>query len=403
MRAFTFLLKFSYRNLWRAPKRTLIMVMSLALGSGFIIWDLNFASSGSREVMKEFLSQYAGQYQITHNEYYKGLGSSREFNNYKTITDADIPDQSLLKDSTARVTAPVFVSGVKKTLGVLLTGLDVEKESKLSTLAKAVTVGSFLSPQGTREIILGKKLAERINVAIGDEVVIIGQALDGSVANDLMKVVGFLDFGGGDLEDSLAFTQISSARELMVMGPDQYHQRVNFNMETEVFPKLKGVTVHPWYEILPEIGVSVRFIDRFTWVVSIVIVLVISLGLSNTLMITFFEREQEFQSLNIIGAKTSWVTMSLMIEVFLMGTAALFLGSLIGHLATTYCYYHPIDIQLFTGGKPIIMGGMIIQPLVRLYPVTKYYYQVPLMIYFFLGLTMIYPLIRVIRRSKHAI
>lgn len=402
MKGLRFLLKFSYRNLWRAPKRTFIMLLSLSIGCGFIIWDLNFANSGSREVMKEFLTQYAGQYHITHPEFYD-KNNKKEFNNYKTMNDSQVSDTSLFEKSTRRVIAPVFVSGEKKTLGVLLTGLEVEKENKLSTLKNAVTVGNFLNPSGVREIILGKKLAQRINVKIGDEVAIIGQALDGSVANDLMVVVGMLDFGGGDLEESLAFTQIDSARELMSMTADQYHQRVSFDMETEELPVLAGLAVTNWTDILPEIGVSVKFIDNFTWVVSFIIVLVISLGLSNTLMITFFEREQEFQSLNIIGAKTSWITLALMLEVFMLGTVAIFMGAILGHLFTTYCYYFPINIQLFTGGKPIIMGGMIIQPLVRIYPVLKYYWQVPLMIYFFLGSTMIYPLIRVIQRSKHAI
>lgn len=402
MRGFAFLLKFSYRNLWRAPKRTFIMLLSLSIGTGFIIWDLNFANSGSKEVMKEFLTQYAGQYHITHTKYYKE-DNKKEFDNYKTMSDDRIEDKSLIEKSTRRVTAPVFVSGEKKTLGVLLTGLEVEKELKLSTLGRAVTVGKFLNPSGTREIVLGKKLAQRVNVEIGDEVAVIGQAIDGSVANDLMTVVGLLDFGGGDLEESLAFTQIGSAQELMAMSPEQYHQRVNFDMENETLPTLKDLAVTKWTDILPEIGVSVRFIDNFTWVVSFIIVLVISLGLSNTLMITFFEREQEFQSLNIIGAKTSWITVALMLEVFMLGTVAIAFGAVLGHLSTTYCYYFPVNIQLFTGGKPIIMGGMIIQPLVRIYPVLQYYWQVPLMIYFFLGTTMIYPLIRVIRRSKNAI
>lgn len=187
------------------------------------------------------------------------------------------------------------------------------------------------------------------------------------------------------------------------MDPGQYHQRVSFDMESDELPKLPGLAVTRWNEILPEIGVSVKFIDNFTWVVSFIIVMVISLGLSNTLMITFFEREQEFQSLNVIGAKTSWITIALLIEVFLLGSVAILFGAFLGHLATTYCYYFPINIQMFTGGKPIIMGGMIIQPLVRIYPVMKYYWEVPLMIYLFLGSTMIYPLIRVIRRSKNAI
>lgn len=402
MRSLAFLIKFAYRNLWRSPKRTFIMLLSLSLGTGFIIWDMNFANSGSREVMKEFLAQYAGHYHITHKNYYDP-GNKKEFNNYKTLTDDQIADKSLLELSTRRVTAPVFVSGEKKTLGVLLTGLETEKEMRLTTLPKVVTVGRFLEPSAEREIVLGKRLANRINAKIGDEVAVIGQALDGSVANDLMKVVGLLDFGGGDLEESLAFTQIKSARELMAMSDEQYHQRVSFDMDQEVLPKLPGLTVTSWTELLPEISVSIRFIDNFTWVVTFIIVLVISLGLSNTLMITFFERDQEFQSLNIIGAQTSWVTKALMLEVFMMGTVAIAVGCLLGHLSTTYFYHFPINIQLFTGGKPIIMGGMVIQPLVRIYPVMEYYWKVPLLIYFFLASTMIYPLIRVIRRSKNAI
>ncbi|MBA2405657.1 MAG: hypothetical protein H0V66_12845, partial [Bdellovibrionales bacterium] len=176
MKGFAYLLKFSYRNLFRVPKRTIIMILSLSFGCGFIIWDLNFANSGSKEIMKEFLAQYAGQYHITHPEYYDAK-NKKEFNLYKTMSDDDLEDKSLITKSTRRVNAPVFISGEKKTLGVLLTGLEVDKEKKLSTLYTAITVGKFLSNDASKEIILGKKLAQRINVNIGEEVAIIGQAL----------------------------------------------------------------------------------------------------------------------------------------------------------------------------------------------------------------------------------
>ena len=402
MNGFLYLLKFSYRNLFRVPKRTIIMILSLSLGCGFIIWDLNFANSGSREIMKDFLAQYAGNYHLTHPEYYNAT-SKIEFNQYKTMTDDEIENKDLILKSTKRAIAPVFISGEKKTLGVLLTGLEVEKEKKLSTLYTAITVGNFLDPDASKQIILGKKLSQRLNVHIGDEVAVIGQAIDGSVANDLFKVVGLLDFGGGDLEDSLAFTQLHSAQELLSLPPERYHQRVSFDMDSESLPIVKNFAVTPWSEILPEIAVSIKFIDNFTWIVSVIIVIVVSLGLSNTLMITFFEREAEFTSLNIIGAQTTWITASLMIEVFIMASIALLIGALLGFFATTFFYYYPINIEFFTGGKPIIMGGMTIKPLIKIYSVPQYFWQVPLMIYTFLILTMIYPLIRVIRRSKNAI
>jgi putative ABC transport system permease protein len=402
MSSFLFLLKYSYRNLWRVPKRTLIMVLSLSIGTGFIIWNLTLATSGSKEVMKEFLSQYSGVYHVTHEEYYNRK-NFKEFNNYKTLSDAEIKDPQIFEKSSRRVTAPVFISGEKKTLGVLMTGIEVDRELKLSTLHKSVTTGSFLSPLGNKQIIIGKKLSERLGVTIGQEVAVIGQALDGSVANDLLTVVGLLDFGGGDLEESLAFTQFNTAQEFMVMDPERYHQRVSFDVDREDVPKLQGLVATSWNDLLPEISVSIRFIDKFTWIVSVIIVMVISLGLSNTLMITFFEREQEFQSMSIIGAKASWITKSLLIEVFIMGLISVVFGTIIGFILTKISNLYPINILIFTDGKPLIMGGMEIQPLIKLYQVDAYFWQVPLLILFFLGLTMIYPLARVIHRSRHAV
>lgn len=402
MRSVMFLLKFSYRNLWRAPKRTMIMIASLSLATGFIIWDLNFANSGSKEVMKEFLSQYAGRYQLTHPDYYK-VANSRLFNNYKIMTDESVTEKTVFDKAVRRVTAPVYFSGEKKTLGVLMTGIEVNKELGLNHLEDAIRGGRFLLPDGSREVILGKRLAERLEVKIGGEVAIIGQALDGSVANDLYQVVGFLDFGGGDLEDTLAFTQINSARELLVMDGNSYHQLVSFDMSTEDVPQIQGLGVWTWRDILPEIGVSTRFVDNFTWIVSVIMVIVISLGLANTLVITFFEREKEFDALNVLGAKASWVAWSLLFEVIILGVIAMLIGMLVGHAATTFFSHYPINLEIFTGGKAIIMGGMTIKPLVRFYPVAQYYWQVPLMMFFFLGLSMIYPLIRVIKRSKNAV
>ncbi len=402
MRSIMYMIRFAFRNLGRAPKRTFVMIMSLAIGLSFIIWDLNFAESGSAEIMKKFLKQYSGRYHITHAEFYD-KDNKKKFDPYKIITNDQITEKAYLKNSTPRVLVPSFLSGEKKTLGALLTGIDPTLELKLSSIHKTINQGRFLNPVANREIILGKRLAERLGLTLGSEVAIIGQATDGSVANDLLTVVGTLDFGGGELEDSLAFTQIDTARELMVMEPDSYHQRVAFDMTNDTYPVIENLAVTSWSDLLPEIGTAVKFIDRFTWIVSVIIVIVISLGLSNSLLITFLEREQEFQSLTIIGAQNSWITRALAIEVFLMGTIAVIIGVSLGHLATTYNQHYPININLFTGGNNIIMGGMSIAPTVRIYPVMKYYWQAPLLIYFFLSLTMIYPLIKVISRSRRAI
>jgi putative ABC transport system permease protein len=396
-----FLLKYSLRNLQRNPKRTIILLLSLAFTTAYVIWVLNFSTSGSREIMKDLLKQYAGRYQITHHEYY--LENKKTFNFYKTISDSDLNgmDTSLY---SKRISVPILVSGKKKTLGSLMYGLDVTQEKKLSNVHSMVKTGRYLKAGNNKEIVLGKKLAQKIEANIGDQVALIGGAYDGSVANDLFTVVGYLDFGGGDLEESASFTTIESARELTAIPDNNFHQLVNFSQDMENLPKvnlpLKG---HSWKDLLVEIFVSMDFMDKFTWIISMILVIVMCLGISNTLMITFLEREKEFLTLNVIGAPNKWVVQSLFYEVGIFGFIAISLGTILGYLLTLYFNANPINLGLFTGGKSIMVGGIAIIPKVRIESVPEYYINAPVMVATFLALSMLYPLLKLTKRNSNAV
>ncbi len=396
-----FLFKYSLRNLLRNPKRTLILFLSLCFTTTYVIWVLNFSTSGSREIMKDLLKQYAGRYQITHQDFYQE--NDKKFNFYKIINDQDLKQMDT-KLFSKRVAIPILISGKKKTLGSLMTGIDVTKEKELSNVHSLVKFGRQLLPGNHREIVLGKKLAQKIEADIGDEVALIGSAIDGSVANDLFIVVGLLDFGGGDLEESVSFTTIESARELTAIPENSFHQLVNFSQDLEDLPPvvapLKG---HSWKELLIEIFVSMDFMDKFTWVVSMILVIVMCIGISNTLMITFLERDKEFLTLNVIGAPSKWVIKSLFLEVGVFGFLSVAFGTLLGYLVTMYFHWNPINLGLFTGGNSIMIGGIAIIPRVRIDSIPEYYYQAPLMILLFLALSMLYPLIKLTKRNNSAL
>jgi len=402
MSELAFLLKYSLRNLFRNHKRTMLMIFSLSLGCAYILWVLNFANSSSKEIINEFLSQNTGRYVLTNKNFYED-NNKKKFNFYKVIDQNIELDKDISQFITPRVVAPVFISGQSKTIGLLLTGIDVSRELELSTIKDAVTIGNFISPNDENTILLGIRFAKKIQANIGDDVAILGQGLDGSMANELFRVVGLMNFGGGDLEEAMAFTQLKSSQNLLSIPHNKVHQLVNFSMQDTPLPESSDFVSTHWKDLLPEISVSMQFIDNFTWIVCIVIVLVLSLGLSNTLMITFLERESEFNTLNIIGAQMRWVCLSLIIEVLILGTTALIIGTVFGYLLTMFFYYYPINIEWFTGGQPIYLGGMTITPLVRVHSHLDYYWKVPLIIYGFLMLTMIYPLMKVIRRSRNVL
>ncbi|MBY0516410.1 MAG: ABC transporter permease [Bacteriovoracaceae bacterium] len=396
-----FLIKFSWRNLGRHPLRTLIMALGLCFGTGYIIFALNFSASGSREIVSDFLAQYSGSHQIVAPDYYPDL-DKKKFNPNYIINDEMVKNLDY-KVYVKRITLPVFLSGPKKTLGTLLTGLEPDHELTLSKVNKALSQGHFIDKNGEFQILLGEKLARKLGLKLGDEVAIFGQALDGSVANEMFKLVGLMNFGGGEMEENLAFTDLQSSQRFAVIPEDHFHQYISFAQFGTAYPIApEGTVLVPWDSILPEISGSIRFIDIFTWIVAVIIVVVISLGMGNTLMITFLERQKEFYSLNVIGARSSWVAISLAIEVALLGILGIGSGVILGNLVTLFFHHYPISLKLFTGGKAIMMGGMAIIPKVRLWHFHQYSWQAPLLVFVFMSLSLSLPIYRIIQRSKRA-
>jgi putative ABC transport system permease protein len=401
MSRWLFLIKFSWRNLGRQPLRTLIMALGLCFGTGYIIFALNFSASGSKEIVNDFLAQYTGDHQLVAPGYYPDL-DKKKFDPQKTLNEDNFKNFDRTR-YTQRITLPVFLSTPKKTQGTLLTGLVPSQELRLSNVTKALSQGRFLSDEGRNELLLGEKLARKIGVTIGGEVAGISQGLDGSAAVDLFTVVGLMNFGGGDMEEYVAFTSLASTQEFGAFPTGGFHQWVSFGSYLSKTPTApEGTELVPWHVILPEINGSIRFIDIFTWIVAVIIVVVISLGMGNTLMITFLERQKEFYSLNVIGARSSWIAVSLAFEVLFLGIIGIGTGVLLGFLVTTLFHYYPISLKVFTGGKAIMMGGMAIIPKIRLSHYSHYYWQAPLLVFSFLSLSLILPINRIIQRSRRA-
>ena len=104
--------------------------------------------------------------------------------------------------------------------------------------------------------------------------------------------------------------------------------------------------------------------------------------------------------MSILGANHLKVITILGIEVLSLGAISLITGSILGHLATLYFHYNPLDIKMFTDGKAIIMGGIELEPMIRFYPQYQYYFAVTLVILFFICLSFIIPLRKVIKRKE---
>ena len=87
-----------------------------------------------------------------------------------------------------RIETGALLSVGNRTSGALIVGVEAEAERATSTVAGMVKEGTFLGPvkgADARPIVLGKGLAQRLRAKLGDEITLLGQAADGSIAAEL--------------------------------------------------------------------------------------------------------------------------------------------------------------------------------------------------------------------------
>lgn len=208
------------RNLRRRLGRTVSTVTMLVIGTALIVFSTGMNEGPYDDMVKMGTGMWNGHVQVLHKEY-KDSPSL-----YKSVKNPQAIIKALdAKPGVSAVTSRVEVSGLlslgNRTAGVQMVGVDPARELKVSTLPSTLTQGDFLKPlkdPETYPIVLGKGLAHRLRAKLGDEIVFMGQAADGSMAAEIFILSGIVESKIDALDATLAWIRIKDAQELLQMG-----------------------------------------------------------------------------------------------------------------------------------------------------------------------------------------
>jgi ABC-type lipoprotein release transport system permease subunit len=389
-----FLIKVARRNLGRRPRRTVLLILGIALANALTIWILTFRESSYHTMMENILGMKYGQEQITKRGYYDFDKGS--INPYAHFSKEEV--KHLPKTFTLRTQGTVLMASDANAIPVLLNGYDLQHELELSKLSTILPKSYRLKEKFG--LVLGKRLADALSVTVGSQIAMIGQAVDGSVANEMFHVEKILDLGGGEFEKNFAVTEMNSMQDFLSMPPDDVHLLVNFGplMDKKLLASdLKKVK---WQNLLPEIASSSGFMERFTRFYAIFFALVAALAMANTLSLSFLERVKEYRMSTIIGAPVEWLRKSMGLEIFFISLTSMVLGNILILLAILFFYFFPLNLSLLTGGAPLQMGGIILTQDVKIRPELWVFLSCNIFFVIILTLAALYPMRVVMKRSQ---
>lgn len=350
-----FLFKLAWRNLWRHPKRTVMTVFAMMLTSTLFIFMLAF-QMGSYDGMKvNGLSLLDGYGQFQQADYLDtpSLRNSFEINPELHAQLSQLPG---LVAVAYRIQAFGLLSAGEdneRNQGAMVLGVQPQIEPQISRIAKLVSNGRFLSADDSHHILLGEALAQRLKANIGDEIQLLGQDKEGSLAADIFTLVGVVNSGNAELDRQLAIMPFDYAQALFAL-PNQAHQLA---IMTDVFQQVEKLepqlvalaeqytlTYRNWRTLQPGVaqGIDLDYYSGFIWYVAILFIVV--LILFNTLLMSVLEREREFGlmlSLGLSRQQLAWLTQ---IETHFTLGLGLILGMIGGILLTLYFYQAGITI-----------------------------------------------------------
>lgn len=333
----------AWRNIWRQPIRTALSMGGMAFTSMLLVFMLSFQLA-SYDTMKSSMLQIAdgfGQFQV------EGYKDDPEMD--KVIADpgallADLEGVPGITVTAARGNGFGLIASGERSFAAAILGIDPVREPEISTLSGLIYQGRGLSSDDNDVVVLGDGLARNLRLGLGDRVTLLGAGRDGSVAADVLEVVGIFKSKVPELDRAFAQMPLSRFDETFLMEGGVHAVAVTGDDLPDVLsaePKLReiaarhGLVYLNWSELRPDVeeAIAVDLITAMLMYVTLVVVVVfITL---NTLYMSVLERTREFGVLLAIGMKRRWIGRMVWMEMIFLSLFGNGLGILLG-MALTY-------------------------------------------------------------------
>ena len=347
------LIKIAWRNIWRSRKRSLIILAAVGVGlwtgvflmafyTGMIEQRINAAISTELSHLQLHHPSFRNEYEIQYH-----LPQGREILQ-KISKDARV------KVATGRVVVKGMIASASGSSGITINGVMPEEEQRLTNLPGKIVEGNYFTPPKTNEIILSKKLLDKLNLSLNRKVILTFQDKDGNLASSAFRVVGIFKTINGPYDDSNVFVAIQDLdalagipgelNEISVLLQSSEMLELCQRDFIQLFPETK---VESWMQLSPELGLTVSVGDQMVYIFMGIILLALAFGIVNTMMMAVLERTKEIGMLMALGMNKLKVFIMILLETFFLILAGCPGGLLAAFATLTLTHRTGIDLSFY--------------------------------------------------------
>ena len=361
----------AWRNIWRNPRRTLVVLSAISVGIAGCIVAMAINLGMVAGMVDTAIRGGLAHLQI-HNA---GWDENPELDirlldGGKSIAQAleGIPE---VAHWAPRLRADGLAASPQASVGVAIAGVDPVREADVSIAADSISAGRWLGPP--RRIVLGHKLARRLDVDVDSKIVLSVQDLAGELTGQAYRVGGVIRSGSRDLDDGVVFMRLEDAQDLVGLGVAISEiALVTFdrNLVDRIQEKLQATLgaeteVRTWAQLEPLLVYMVDSFDSMAWIIYAAVFIAMSFGIANVLLMAVFERTREIGMMRAVGMSRSRVVGMVVLESAFVTLLGLTLGVLLALLGV-WLLGDGIDISRWAGSVDEYGIETLLKPALRL-------------------------------------
>ncbi len=355
-------LRIAWRNITRNQRRTFITLAAIASGLAAIIVFFGLSNGFHDQWITNSVRVYTGHIVVFAENYRDERNLNRAISDVDDLT-ARLEVLPGVEAVTPRIHINGLVSTARNSAVAVIRAVDPVRETQINGLRERITIGSYFEADAHRQILLGYKMAERLNAGPGEKIVLMVQAADGSIGAELFRLQGIFRLGAVDLDGSLAIIGLADGQDLAAMDNKVTEAVLILDSPNDVATTAgalatelagSGYEILQWDELMPQAKEMIGLSNVFTYILLVIILIVVSLGILNTMLMSIMERTREFGIMRALGTRPAQIVRLVLLEAVCLGVLGAVLGVILGIVINGFLGAGGIDLSRWSGAMDLI-------------------------------------------------
>lgn len=362
--------RLAWRNLWRNTRRTLLTLSAIAFGTFLAVLFTAMQDRSFADTIDLAARLNGGHVLLEHPEYLDMPTLTRTVDHADALRALASADPEVVR-TVERITGQMMVQTATHQAGAAFVAFDPtdEDDGTLSFL-EGVT-GTLTDRKG---IVLGQRLADNLQVGLGDKVVYTLLDRQGQIVSGMGRVSGMLRTGASSVDGGLMLVPIDDMRQVLGYGPDEatfvgvflgdprQSAGVSRRLSAGVPAGVRSLT---WDEATPDLSGFIAMKVGGARFMELVILVLVAAGIFNTLFMSVMERSREFGILAAIGCSRARIFAMVMWESLWLGLVGLVAAVVVTAGPYVYLVRNGIDLSSKMGPEALEVAGIGFSPILR--------------------------------------